>query len=124
MDDTSIHFRVFLNLAGIQDIKEVGKKAGEILQGVDRDGDGSISRQEWRDAWQNCASLRKFRHELNNDSLRAEMVAKYGKNGPEHIPLYAFGPKMSFYRLPLYPTNVDEREEGSEYQDKIQLLFP
>merc|ERR1711970_593651 len=88
---------VFLNLAGIQDIEEVGKQAGEILEGVDKDGDGSISRQEWRDAWQNCASLRKFRHELNDDSLRAEMVAKYGKNGPEHIPLYAFGNKMSFY---------------------------
>jgi len=103
---------VFLNLAGIQDIDEVGEKAGEIMEGVDADGDGSISRSEWRQSWKRCAALKNFREKVNDDSLRAEMVAKYGQNGPEHIPLYAFGPKMSFYRLPLYPTNVDEREEA------------
>ena len=82
------------------------------MEGVDADGDGSISRSEWRQSWKRCAALKNFREKVNDDSLRAEMVAKYGQNGPEHIPLYAFGPKMSFYRLPLYPTNVDEREEG------------
>ena len=31
---------------------------------------------------------------MTDDSLKAEMVAKYGKKGPEHIPLYAFGNQM------------------------------
>lgn len=103
---------VFMNLAGLQDIDEIGKTAEEILENVDTDGDGSITRQEWRAAWRNLDSLRCFREKVKDDSIRAEMVAKYGKNGPEHIPLYAFGASMSFYRLPLYPTNVDDREEA------------
>ena len=82
------------------------------------DGDGSISRKEWREAWKNCSSLRKFINKFNDESLQADMVTKYGKNGPENIPLYAFGPAMSFYRLPLYPTNVDNREEGGNMRTK------
>ena len=89
------------------------------MEGVDTDGDGTISRKEWRQSWQRCAALKNFREKVNDDSLRAEMVAKYGQNGPEHIPLYAFGPKMSFYRLPLYPTNVDERGEGKIFLTKL-----
>ena len=95
-----------MNLAGLQDIDEIGKTAEEILENVDTDGDGSITRQEWRAAWRNLDSLRCFREKVKDDSIRAEMVAKYGKNGPEHIPLYAFGASMSFYCLLLYKTMI------------------
>jgi len=101
---------VFMELAGITDVAEIATKAADIIGTVDEDSDGSISRKEWRAAWEDVGALRLFREKVTDDHLRAEMVAKYGKSGPEHIPLYAFGNKMSFYRLPLYPTNPDERE--------------
>ena len=35
-----------MNLAGLQDIDEIGKTAEEILENVDTDGDGSITPDE------------------------------------------------------------------------------
>jgi len=101
---------IFLNLSGIQNIEEITEKAEEMMDAVDSNADGRISRQEWRRSWKSVGSLRKFRDQMTDDSLKAEMVAKYGKKGPEHIPLYAFGNQMSFFNLPLYPTNPDERD--------------
>ena len=79
---------------------------------VDSNADGKISRQEWREKWNSVESLRNFRDKVTDDTMKAEMVAKYGKAGPQHIPLYAFGNKMSFYRLPSYPTLAEDRPEG------------
>ena len=111
----TIHFisRVFLNLSGIQDIEEITEKASELMDQVDSNQDGRISRQEWRKSWSSVDSLRMFRDKVTDDGLKAEMVAKYGKSGPENIPLYAYGNKMSFYRLPSYPTLPQARPEGT-----------
>ena len=111
-----------MELAGITDVAEIATKAAEIIGTVDEDSDGNISRKEWRAAWEDVEALKMFREKVTADHLRAEMVAKYGKSGPEHIPLYAFGNKMSFYRLPLYPTSPDEREGGSNVST-TQLLI-
>jgi len=100
---------VFLNLAGLQDVEEIAKRASELMDQVDSNSDGRLSRLEWRKAWKSVAALRIFRDNVTNDTLKAEMVAKYGKSGPANIPLYAFGNKMSFYRLPSYPTDPEER---------------
>ena len=106
-------FRIFLNLAGIDNVDEIATQAKEILGEVDTNQDNSISRKEWRENWKCVQSLRDFKHKMAEDTLKAEMVAKYGKEGPKHIPLYAFGNKMSFYRLPAYPTLPEERPEGN-----------
>ena len=79
---------------------------------VDSNADGKISGQEWREKWNSDEFLHHFRDKVTDDTLKAELVAKYGKAGPQHIPLYAFGNKMSFYRLPSYPTLPEERPEG------------
>ena len=81
---------------------------------VDANKDGKIDRQEWRENWNSVKSLRHFREKVSDDNLKAEMVAKYGKEGPKNIPLYAFGNKMSFYRLPPYPILLEERPEGED----------
>ena len=88
------------------------------MDAVDSNADGRISRQEWRRSWKSVGSLRKFRDQMTDDSLKAEMVAKYGKKGPEHIPLYAFGNQMSFFKLPLYPTDPDKRDGGNIFLSK------
>ena len=80
---------------------------------VDTNHDGRISRQEWREKWNSVEALRLFRDKVTDETLKAEMVAKYGQAGPQHIPLYAFGNNMSFYRLPSYPTLPQDRPEGS-----------
>jgi len=102
---------VFLQLAGF-DVDEISKYSAELMQKGDTDGDGSISRVEWRHAWDNIKMLREFRAQVVDTELRAEMVAKYGSEGPAHIPLYAFGATRSFYRLPLYPKKPDERPDA------------
>jgi len=102
---------VFLQLAGF-DVDEISKLSAQLIAKGDTDGDGSISRQEWRHAWDNVKELRDFRAQVMDTELRAEMVAKYGAEGPAHIPLYAFGSTRSFYRLPLYPKKPDERPEA------------
>jgi len=99
---------VFLTLAGF-DVTEISEMSKKLMEEADEDSDGSISRQEWRSAWDNLKSLREFRAKAMDTELRAEMVAKYGEAGPKHIPLYAFGATRSFFRLPQYPTSPDER---------------
>jgi len=37
-------------------------------------------------------------------------LAKYGKDGPIHIPLYAFGATISFFKLPSY--NLESRPQA------------
>jgi len=103
---------VFLNLAGVDDVDEIASQTEEIMDQVDSDKDGKISRLEWRENWASVTQLREFKHKINDDTLKAEMVAKYGKAGPEHIPLYAFGNQMSFYKRPVYPTLPDDRPEA------------
>ena len=104
--------RVFLNLAGLQNVEEIAEKAAEIMKSVDTNQDGRISRQEWRRSWKSVKSLREFRDRVTDDTVRAEMVAKYGRSGPAHIPLYAFGNQMTFYRLPMYPKDPEEHPGG------------
>lgn len=99
---------VFLSLAGF-DVDQIAEFATELLEEADKDSDGSISRVEWRDAWENLKSLRQFRAQVSSTEIRTEMVAKYGAEGPKHIPLYAFGATRSFFRLPQYPSKPDER---------------
>eukprot|EP00092_Neocalanus_flemingeri_P064070 GFUD01077644.1.p1 GENE.GFUD01077644.1~~GFUD01077644.1.p1 ORF type:complete len:493 (+),score=124.32 GFUD01077644.1:42-1520(+) len=103
---------IFLNIAGITDVDEIAKQAEDILDDVDGDKDGYISRQEWRKSWNSVKALSEFKHKVVDDTLKAEMVAKYGKEGPQNIPLYAFGNKLSFYRLPAYPNLPEERPEA------------
>ena len=104
--------RVFLHLAGIENIDEIGQQSEEIMDQVDSNQDGSISRQEWREKWNTVQALRQFRDKVTDNTLKAEMVAKYGKAGPQHIPLYAFGNKMNFFGLDPYPTLPEDRPEG------------
>lgn len=99
---------VFLGLAGF-DVDQISEYATELMSEADKDSDGSISRVEWRDAWENLKSLRQFRAQVSSTEIRTEMVAKYGAEGPKHIPLYAFGATRSFFRLPQYPSKPDER---------------
>jgi hypothetical protein len=86
---------------------------------VDANNDGRICRQEWREKWNSVQALRQFRDKVTDDTLKAEMVAKYGKAGPLHIPLYAFGNKMSFYRLPSYPTLPEDRPQGTHHMSQL-----
>jgi len=102
----------FLHCAGVTDIDSIGKNTNEILDQVDSDRDGKISRQEWREKWDSVKALREFRDKVTDDTFKADMVAKYGKEGPKHIPLYAFGTKMSFYNKEIYPTLPEERPEA------------
>merc|ERR1719187_1371091 len=99
---------VFLTLAGF-DVVQISEYSKKLMEEADENADGSIDRAEWRKAWNTLESLREFRAQVANTELKAEMVAKYGEEGPKHIPLYAFGATRSFYRLPQYPTNPDER---------------
>jgi len=99
---------VFLTLCGFN-VDEISEQSRELMQKADANEDGSISRVEWRKAWSSLKSLREFRAKAHDTDLKTEMVAKYGSQGPEHIPLYAFGATRSFYRLPQYPKNPDER---------------
>ena len=66
-------------------------------------------------------SLRDFRAQVQDKELRTEMVAKFGAEGPKHIPLYAFGATRSFYRLPLYNTLPDERPQGNQKLFKLRF---
>ena len=98
----------------MDDVADIAEQAEAMMDQVDDNHDGSISREEWRKNWDSVEALRQFRDKVTNETLKAEMVAKYGKEGPHYIPLYAFGNKMSFYRLQSYPTNPDERPEGNQ----------
>jgi len=102
---------VFLTLAGFN-VDQIAECSKQLLEEADADYDGKIDRKEWRKAWTTLKSLREFRAQVQDRELRAEMVAKYGEAGPEHIPLYAFGATRSFYRLPLYPTLPDDRPQA------------
>ena len=104
--------RIFLNLAGIDDVDKISTQTEEIMDEMDSNKDGVVSRKEWRENWNTVKALREFKHKVTDDTLKSEMVAKYGKEGPAHIPLYAFGNKMSFYRLKSYPTLPENRPEG------------
>merc|ERR1719348_1883042 len=114
MDDSGkiqrVEIESFLTVAGYN-VDEISEQAGDMVDAADGDNDGSISRQEWRDAWHNIKSFREFRHQVKDTNIKAEISAKYGAEGPKNIPLYAFGATRSFFRLPLYPTSSEEREE-------------
>jgi len=102
---------VFLTLAGF-DVNQISEMSAKLIKDADEDADGSIDRKEWRKAWVTLKSLREFRAQVQDREIRAEMVAKFGEEGPKHIPLYAFGATRSFYRLPLYPSVPDERPQA------------
>ena len=104
--------RIFLNLAGIDDVDKISTQTEEIMDEMDSNKDGVVSRKEWRENWNTVKALREFKHKVSDDTLKAEMVAKYGKAGPQHIPLYAFGNKMNFFGLDPYPTLPEDRPEG------------
>jgi len=106
-----LDLEVFLKLAGVN-FDDVDEQANTIIDEVDSNKDGRISRTEWRKKWNSVESLRHFRNKVSDETLKANMVAKYGQEGPKHIPLYAFGNKMSFYRLPSYPTLPKDRPEA------------
>ena len=91
---------------------EIGQKSEEIMNQVDSNKDGSISRQEWREKWNTVQALRQFRDKVTDKTLKTDMEAKCGKAGPQHIPRYAFGNKMNFYGLDPYPTLPEDRPEG------------
>jgi len=100
---------IFLTLSGftVEEISELSKKAVET---GDTDKDGCVSRKEFRETWKKVDDLRAFMHEVDVTNMKAEIAAKYGAEGPENIPLYAFGAIRSFYRLPVYPTKPSERQ--------------
>jgi len=102
---------VFLTLAGF-DVNQISEMSAQLIKDSDENSDGKIDRKEWRRAWVTLKSLRDFRAQVQDKELRTEMVAKFGAEGPKHIPLYAFGATRSFYRLPLYPTLPDERPQA------------
>merc|ERR1711892_1070863 len=91
------------------DVDQISEASKKFIEDSDENKDGKICRTEWRKAWGALKSLRDFRAHVQNKELKAEMLAKYGEEGPKHIPLYAFGANRSFFRLPLYPKKLDDR---------------
>ena len=112
-------YRIVLNLTGIDSIDAIGKEAKELMAQIDSNNDGSICRAEWIDIWMSKQeTLGKF---VDDKTFKKKMEINFGKEGPTNIPLYAFGNRMSFYRLPSYPDKPEDRPEGGIISNKYIL---
>ena len=105
------------------------------MEEIDADASGQIDRQEWRDKWLlmqktlgNSPQFQTFNEFFNpakfkaTDDLQLIKQENFGQNGTKVIPLYAFGNKMSFYRLPCYPEE-DRPQGGSMDRWTPQSIF-
>ena len=47
-----------------------------------------------------------------NEDLKLKMEENFGRKEAKDLPLYAYGNKLSFYRLPSYPEENENRPQG------------
>ena len=47
-----------------------------------------------------------------NEDLKLKMEENFGKKEAKDLPLYAYGNKLSFFRLPTYPEENENRPQG------------
>ena len=47
-----------------------------------------------------------------NEDLKLKMEENFGRKEAKDLPLYAYGNKLSFYRLPTYPEENENRPQG------------
>ena len=47
-----------------------------------------------------------------NEDLKLKMEENFGRKEAKDLPLYAYGNKLSFYRLPTYPEENEKRPQG------------
>jgi len=102
----------FLTLAGY-DVAEISKLSGDVMDNADVNDDGSLDRQEWRALWSKIEGFYEIQSEAELAEIKSQIVAKYGREGPTDVPLYAFGATRTFFNRPMYPLKPDsERPEA------------
>ena len=57
-----------------------------------------------------------------NEDLKLKMEENFGRKEAKDLPLYAYGNKLSFYRLPTYPEENENRPQGITFITNITIF--